>query len=81
MLLANMSVATVIANGLPEQALLRRHEPPIARRIEAFTERAKRLGYDFNGLTAAELQAGFEAIPSIGEKICLQILATRAMNR
>lgn len=81
MLLANMSVATVIANGLPEQALLRRHEPPIARRIEAFTERAKRLGYDFKGLTAAELQAGFEAIPSVGEKICLQILATRAMNR
>jgi protein SSD1 len=33
MLLANTSVAHIIANGLPEQALLRRHEPPIERRI------------------------------------------------
>lgn len=33
MLLANLSVAGKIAAGLPEQALLRRHEPPIDRRL------------------------------------------------
>lgn len=33
MLLANISVAGKIAGGLPEQALLRRHEAPIDRRL------------------------------------------------
>jgi hypothetical protein len=33
MLLANTSVAQIIANGLPEQSLLRRHEAPIERRL------------------------------------------------
>lgn len=33
MLMANMSVAGKIAAGLPEQALLRRHEAPIDRRL------------------------------------------------
>lgn len=33
MLLANISVAGKIAAGLPDQALLRRHEPPIDRRL------------------------------------------------
>ena len=46
MLLANMSVARVIASGLPEQSLLRRHEPPIERRIVSlpiFAELAERM--------------------------------------
>lgn len=33
MLLANTSVARIVANGLPEQSLLRRHEAPLERRI------------------------------------------------
>ena len=33
MLLANTAVAQKIAAGLPEQALLRRHEGPIERRM------------------------------------------------
>jgi protein SSD1 len=81
MLLANMAVAAVIANGLPEQALLRRHEAPIARRVDAFIERAKRLGFDFAGVGSSEMQAGFEHIENYGDKLCLQILATRAMTR
>ena len=33
MLLANIAVARQIACGLPEQALLRRHEGPVERRV------------------------------------------------
>jgi exoribonuclease R len=33
MLLANMSVAQKISSAFPEQALLRRHAPPIERRL------------------------------------------------
>jgi len=38
MLLANTAVAKQIAFGLPEQALLRRHEGPIERRIVSLSE-------------------------------------------
>lgn len=40
MLLANISVAGKIAAGLPDQALLRRHEPPIDRRLVSPSRRA-----------------------------------------
>lgn len=33
MLMANIAVAGKIAAGLPDQALLRRHEPPVEKRI------------------------------------------------
>ena len=46
MLLANMAVARQIAYGLPEQALLRRHEAPIERRI------VSRLSLLVSGLTS-----------------------------
>lgn len=36
MLLANMSVAQKISSAFPEQALLRRHAPPIERRLVCF---------------------------------------------
>ncbi|KAJ9098168.1 hypothetical protein QFC21_004497 [Naganishia friedmannii] len=81
MLLGNMAAAQTIANGLPEQALLRRHEPPIARRMEAFVERAKRLGFDFNGISSSDIQAAFDKVGEYSDKLCLQILSTRAMNR
>lgn len=81
MLLGNMAAAQTIANGLPEQALLRRHEPPIARRMEAFVERAKRLGFDFDGISSTDIQAAFDKVGEYSDKLCLQILSTRAMNR
>lgn len=81
MLLANMAVASVIAHGLPEQALLRRHEAPIARRVEGFVERAKRLGFNFEGTTSNDIQSGLGLVENQGDKLCVTILATRAMSR
>jgi len=81
MLLANMTAAQVIVNGLPEQALLRRHEPPVQRRIEAFVARARRLGYDFSGTSSTNIQSAFDKVHDQGEKLVLQILATKAMMR
>ncbi len=81
MLLANMTSAQVIASGLPEQALLRRHEPPVQRRIEGFVQRAQRLGHDFGGTSSTNIQTGFDQVDDQGEKLVLQILATKAMMR
>ena len=81
MLLANTTVARIIANGLPEQALLRRHEAPIDRRIEGFINRAKQLGFDFDSGSAADLQKGFENITDPDTALCLELLKRRAMQQ
>ncbi|ORY21371.1 hypothetical protein BCR39DRAFT_64105 [Naematelia encephala] len=81
MLLANTSVARFIANGLPEQSLLRRHEAPIDRRIEGFVKRAAKLGYEFDATDAKSLQTGFDAIKDDEVKRCLELLKRKAMQR
>ncbi|KAL1407749.1 Translational repressor [Vanrija albida] len=80
MILANTSIAAVIANGLPEQALLRRHEAPIDRRIEAFVKRAKRLGYDFDATNAGTLQKSFDKVEDKEAALCLRLLGKKALQ-
>ena len=79
MLLANQAVAQKIASGLPDQALLRRHEAPIGRRIEGFTKRASRLGYDFDVASAGTLMKSFGKLTHEDPELVLRMLATKAM--
>jgi len=79
MLLANQAVAQKIASGLPDQALLRRHEAPIGRRIEGFTKRASRLGYDFDVASAGTLMKSFGKLTQEDPELVLRMLATKAM--
>ncbi|WWC93281.1 hypothetical protein V866_000114 [Kwoniella sp. B9012] len=81
MLLANISVAHVIANGLPEQALLRRHEAPIDRRLDGFVKRAQKLGFEMDGSSAGTLQKSFEAVQDKDTALCLELLKKKAMQR
>ncbi|WRT68713.1 uncharacterized protein IL334_005693 [Kwoniella shivajii] len=81
MLLANISVAHVIANGLPEQAILRRHEAPIERRLDGFVNRAQKLGYAMDATSAGTLQNSFEKIGDQDTILCLELLKKKAMQR
>ncbi|KAG0166576.1 hypothetical protein DFQ30_007009 [Apophysomyces sp. BC1015] len=81
MLLANMSVAEKICKHFPKEALLRRHEPPIARRLEEFLNHMDDLGYNFDVSSAGTLQASFNAIESDDVKSVLRILAVKPMRR
>ncbi|KAK4687107.1 protein SSD1, partial [Tremellales sp. Uapishka_1] len=81
MLLANMTVAQIIANGLPEQSLLRRHEAPIERRLDGFVKKAHKLGYTFNPASAGTLQKSFDAVEDKDAALCLNLLAIKAMQR
>ncbi|GAA5956196.1 hypothetical protein JCM3765_005486 [Sporobolomyces pararoseus] len=81
MLLANISVAGKIAAGLPDQALLRRHEAPVDRRLDAFISRMKRLGLDLDGSSAGALMKSFTSITDKNERLTLQHLSTRSMQR
>ncbi|KEP54322.1 putative cell wall biogenesis protein phosphatase SSD1 [Rhizoctonia solani 123E] len=81
MILANTAVAQQIAVHLPEQALLRRHEEPIERRLLGFKERAARLGHDIDVSSAGALQKSFNSIQDPIARRILEILCSKAMHR
>lgn len=78
--LTNTSIAAVIANGLAEQALLRRQEPPNDRRLGAFVERAKILGFDLDPTNAGTLQKSFNKITDKEAVFCLSLLEKKSMQ-
>ncbi|CAB4386260.1 RNB-domain-containing protein [Rhizophagus irregularis] len=82
MLLANMSVAQKISSAFPEQALLRRHAPPIERRLNDFVEHANRLDYDdFDATSAGALQESLNSIKDDDAREVLNLLAIKPMQR
>ncbi len=81
MLLSNMSVAQHIAVHLPEQALLRRHDTPIERRLNTFNERAARLGYQMDTSSAGALMRSFEKITDPSARRLLELLSFKATHR
>lgn len=62
MLLANIAAAQQIAVNLPEQALLRRHDSPIERRLKGFADRAAETGWEMDVSSAGALMKSFDAI-------------------
>jgi protein SSD1 len=81
MLASNIAVAQHIAVNLPEQALLRRHDTPIERRLTAFAERAERLGYKMDISSAGALMKSFEAVQDPTVRRILELLSFKATHR
>ncbi|KAF9534273.1 hypothetical protein CPB83DRAFT_756498 [Crepidotus variabilis] len=81
MLLTNITVAQRIAVHLPEQALLRRHDTPLERRLNNFTQRAKRLGYEMDVSSAGNLMKSFDAIDNPKARKLLELLSFKATQR
>ncbi|KAG8797555.1 hypothetical protein FRC17_007715, partial [Serendipita sp. 399] len=69
-----------IAVHLPEQALLRRHDEPLERRLNAFAERAAQLGYEMDISSAGALQRSFNAVTNPDARRHLEQLAVKAMQ-
>ena len=96
MLLANMTAASVIVNGLLDQALLRRHEAPLERRLvspihpllvresnyqNGFVKRAMKLGYTMDASSSSTLQKSFDAVEDRDAALCLELLKRKSMQR
>jgi protein SSD1 len=81
MLLTNIAVAQHVAVHLPEQALLRRHDTPIERRLNTFKERAARLGYEMDVSSAGAIMKSFDAIPDPTARRLLELLSFKATHR
>ncbi|KAJ3513274.1 hypothetical protein NLJ89_g3039 [Agrocybe chaxingu] len=81
MLLTNITVAQQIAVHLPEQALLRRHDTPIERRLNTFNQRAERLGYKMDTSSSGALMRSFDAIDNPTARKLLELLSFKATQR
>ncbi|KAI0318692.1 RNB-domain-containing protein [Amylostereum chailletii] len=81
MLLTNVTVAQQIAVALPEQALLRRHDVPIERRLNLLVERAQRLGYTIDVSSAGALMRSFNTIEDPTARRILELLSFKATQR
>lgn len=81
MLLTNTTVAQRIAVHLPEQALLRRHDTPLERRLNLFTERANRLNIAVDVSSSGALMKSFEAITNPTARMVLELISHKATQR
>lgn len=81
MILTNITVAQQIAAHLPEQALLRRHDNPLERRLNTFNERAERLGYKMNTSSAGAFMRSFNSIDDPTARRLLELLSFKATQR
>lgn len=75
-----MSVAQQIAANLPEQALLRRHEDPIERRLSAFKQRAERLGCTIDTTSVATLMRSLNSVDDVTVRKLLELLLFKVMQ-
>ncbi|TFY81870.1 hypothetical protein EWM64_g2137 [Hericium alpestre] len=81
MLLTNITVAQQIAVSLPEQALLRRHDVPIERRLNILVERSERLGFTLDVSSSGALMKSFNDIDNPTARLLLQLLSYKATHR
>jgi len=81
MLLTNIAVGQQIAVHFPEQALLRRHDSPIERRLTAFVERAERLGYKMDTTSQSTLMRSLNSIEDPTARRIVDILLSKATQR
>ncbi|KAF8985749.1 hypothetical protein BGZ46_002128 [Entomortierella lignicola] len=81
MLLANMSVAKQIYNFFPDQALLRRQEEPLEKRMADFIQNMNRAGLELDASSAGALQASMDAIQDPDIRKVVRLLALKPMHR
>ncbi|KAL0046957.1 hypothetical protein WJX82_002966 [Trebouxia sp. C0006] len=84
MLLANMSVAKIVADAFPERALLRRHPPPDERKIGDLVQMAEDLGLSLDVSTAGSIAHSLQALrEGCTDKAVMEVvtlLATKPMK-
>ncbi|KAL4241972.1 DIS3-like exonuclease 2 [Abortiporus biennis] len=81
MLLTNISVAQQVAVHFPEQALLRRHDNPLERRMTAFAERAERLGYKIDISSVAAIMRSLDTVEDPLTRRILDVLLSKATQK
>ncbi|KAJ2711224.1 Translational repressor, partial [Coemansia spiralis] len=81
MLLANMSVAARVEASFPGSALLRRHPPPLPRRLDAVCERLRQAGVDIESGSAGAISRSLGRIADAGVRQTVEEMLTAPMQR
>ncbi|KAF8461916.1 hypothetical protein BDZ91DRAFT_829160 [Kalaharituber pfeilii] len=77
----NSFIAQKLFAAMPDKALLRRHAPPIQRRIDVLADRMRRLGFPIDIIDGATLQNSLLNIESDTVRRGIQTLIIKAMQR
>lgn len=78
---ANFYVAQKIVKAFPEKALLRRQNPPNARRLQTFAERMARIGYEIDTSSSGTLQKSLFKIDDDDIRKGMETLLIKAIPR
>ncbi|KAF9439277.1 hypothetical protein BGZ76_006006 [Entomortierella beljakovae] len=81
MLLANMSVAKKISEHFPEQALLRRHEEPLEKRMLDFISHMNKIGLNLDASSSGALQRSLDEIEDPDMRKVVRLLVIKPMQR
>ncbi|KAJ2685115.1 hypothetical protein IWW39_004484 [Coemansia spiralis] len=81
MLLANMSVAARIEATFPDASLLRRHSPPLQRRLDETCQQLGNAGIDIVPGSARDIQHSLEQIEDPDIRFTVESLLTGPMQR
>ena len=78
---ANAFVAQKLVEGMPEKALVRRHQPPTFRRLQTITERMTAIGYDIDTDSSAALQSSLFNLEDDDVRRGMETLLVKSMRR
>ncbi|KAF9579141.1 hypothetical protein BGW38_004730, partial [Lunasporangiospora selenospora] len=81
MLLANMSVAKKICETFPDQALLRKHDQPLEKRMTEFIQHMNKIGIKLNTTSSKTLQESLDAIQDPAVRDVIRLLVIKPMQR
>ncbi|KAJ1730884.1 hypothetical protein LPJ61_002797, partial [Coemansia biformis] len=81
MLLANMSVAARVEASFPDAALLRRHPPPLQRRLDEVCKRLKLAGVDIDAGSPGDISRSLGRIDSANARHTVEEMLTGPMQR
>lgn len=78
---ANSYVAQKIAKGLPDKALLRRQGAPNPRRLQTFSDRMNKIGYEIDTTSSGSLQNSLFKVDDTNIRKGMETLLVKAMHR
>ncbi|KAK9373899.1 uncharacterized protein V1513DRAFT_480069 [Lipomyces chichibuensis] len=81
MIKVNSIVASILSQKLGERAFLRRHLAPNLHRLNAFLEKMRILGFDFDGSSSSKLQSSLFQIGDADTLKGLETLLLKAFSR
>ncbi|KAJ1736362.1 hypothetical protein LPJ72_001474 [Coemansia sp. Benny D160-2] len=81
MLLANMSVAARIEATFPDASLLRRHSPPLSRRLDEVCKQLEASGIHLSSASAGELQESLGQVDDPDVRFTVEEILTGPMQR